>query len=268
VFTVLAWVAGVTVIAVIGLRLFAPRAMAPARAADPLAAKAAGDELLASRDTTVLVVVAHPDDVEWWAGGTAGMLARSNRVVLVMGTSGERGDSGLVPGLGPMREELQRVGGRILGYSDIVFLRNPDGGLAQAADFPAQVAAAFAKYDPATVITFDIERESAGYHHVDHEAAGRVAEKVARERGGSTLYLMHTSAPDVIVDYAPVKEAKAEAFAKLTSYHELVPIVGPLSTWASGLLGPSAPTYGSKAPYPEVGVEFGEVFRRVIVPAK
>lgn len=266
VLTVLAWVAGVAVVVVLGLRLFAPRAMAPTRAADPVAAKAAGDELLASRDTTVLIVVAHPDDVEWWAGGTAGMLARSNRVVLVVGTSGEKGDSGLVSGLGPIREELQRAGGRILGYSDVVFLRNPDGGLADAAAFPDQVADAFAKYDPATVITFDIERESAGYHHVDHEAAGRVAEKVARERGGLTLYLMHTSAPDVIVDYAPVKEAKAEAFAKLTSYHELVPVVGPLSTWASGLLGPSAPTYGSKASYPEVGVEFGEVFRRVIVP--
>jgi len=266
--TILGWVAGAAIVVVLGLRLAAPRAMAPARCADPVAAKAAGDALLASRDETVVIVIAHPDDVEWWAGGTAGMLARANRVVLVVGTSGEKGDSGLVPGLGSIREGLQRAGGEILGYGDIVFLRNPDGGLAESARFPSQVDAALARYEPAIVITFDTEREASGYHHVDHEAAGRVAEAAARARGGVTIYFMHTSAPDVLVDYAPVREEKAQAFAKLTSYHDLTPVIGPLSGWASGLLGSSAPTYGSKASYPEVDVAFGEVFRRVVVPAK
>jgi hypothetical protein len=70
------------------------------------------------------------------------------------------------------------------------------------------------------------------------------------------------------VDYAPVKDAKARAFAILTSYHDATPIVGWLSGIFAPLLGPSAPTYGSRAAYPQVGVDFGEVFRKVVVPAR
>jgi LmbE family N-acetylglucosaminyl deacetylase len=258
----------VLLLAFLALRLLAPRAMAPAQIADPVAAKAAGDALLASRDTTTLIVVAHPDDTEWWAAGTAAMLAEHNPVVLVVGTSGERGDGGLVANLASVRERLQREGGAVIGYSHISFLRNPDGGLASATAFPQQVEDAFRTYRPANVITFDAAKEAAGYHHPDHEAAGRVTAAVAEKLGGVTLYLMHTSAPDVLVDYGPVKDAKAKAFAILTSYHTLTPVVGWLSNVFGPLLGPAAPTYGARAAYPQVGVSFGEVFRKVVVPAK
>ena len=262
------WVLVIAAIAVLGLRLLAPRAVASARVADPAAAKAAGEAVLASRDATTLIVVAHPDDVEWWAGGTAALLARRGRVVLVVGTSGERGDGGLVPGLGAIRERLQREGGAVLGYSEIVFLQHPDGGLAQAAAFPSEVASAIAGVRPARIITFDVAKEAAGYHHVDHEAAGRVTAAAAQASGGVELLLMHTSAPDTIIDYAPVKDAKARAFAILTSYHDLTPVVGPLSNWFGSLVAGRTITYGSKASYPEVGIEYGEVFRRVVIPAK
>ena len=245
-----------------------PRVVGGARVADPVAAKAAGDALLASRDTTVLIVVAHPDDTEWWAGGTAAMLARGDRVVLVVGTSGEKGDAGLVPGLGAIREGLQRQGGAIIGYSDIVFLRHPDGGLGQAAAFPGEVAAAFAKYRPSTVITFDTAKEAAGYRHVDHEAAGRVAFAEAEKVGGVTLYLFQTAAPDVIVDYAPVAQQKARAFAVLTRYRDLAPVVGWVNVAVRGLGRTPAPVYGQQARYPEVGVAYGEVFRKVVVAKK
>jgi LmbE family N-acetylglucosaminyl deacetylase len=248
------------------LRLLAPRAMAPARVVDPAAAKAAGEALLASRETTTLIVVAHPDDVEWWAGGTAALLSGRGPVVLVVATSGERGNAGLVADLGSIREGLQREGGAVIGYSEIVFLRAPDGGLASAAGFPEQVEDAFRRYRPANVITFDVALEAAGYHHVDHEEAGRVTASVAQRTGGVTMYLMHTSAPDVLVDYATVKDTKAKAFKILTSYRGRAPVVGWLSGALGSLMGPSAPTYGSKSAYPGAGVEFGEVFRRVVVP--
>lgn len=264
---IILWVLTFAVIAIVGLRLLAPRAMAPARVTDPVAAKAAGQQMLASPGTT-LIVVAHPDDVEWWAGGTAALLAERGRVVLVLGTSGDRGDGGLVADLGPKREQLQREGGAVLGYSEIVFLRHPDGALASATAFPSEVRSAISTYHPTRIITFDVAKEAAGYHHVDHEAAGRVTAEVAQEVGGVTLDLMHTSAPDVLVDYAPVKDKKARAFAILTSYHELTPVVGPLSTWFGSLLGRQTVSYGSKASYPEAGIEYGEVFRSVVIPAK
>lgn len=269
-------VAVVTPLAAVALlfafaRLFGPRAMAPARVADPRAALAAGRELVDSTSTagaTTLVVVAHPDDLEWWAGGTAALLARRGDVIVVVGTSGEKGDAGLVPNLGALRERLQLESARILGFRKVIFLRHPDGGLAQAAAFPSEVASAVAAYRPANILTFDVAREAAGYHHVDHEAAGRVTAAVTEQLGGVTLYLFHTSAPDVLVDYGPVRDEKARAFAVMTSYHNAVPVVGWIGEQLGRLIAGGAVSYGSRSAYPEMGVQFGEVFRRVVVPAK
>lgn len=258
---------GVLLLGCVALWVLRPRLEGGVRPADVPAAKRAGDELLASAETTVLVVVAHPDDTEWWAGGTVASLAQHNRVLLIMGTSGDQGAGGNVPGLGPLREKLQREGGAFLGYSDIVFLRHADGALAQATEYPAEIEAAFARYRPSTVITFDVAKEGPVYHHPDHEAAGRTAMAVAEKLGGVTLYLFHTSAPDVIVDYGPVREKKREAFAVLQDYRSANPyfgwLVGPLNKALAGQAG-----YGGRAVYPEVGVEYGEVFRRFLVPAR
>jgi LmbE family N-acetylglucosaminyl deacetylase len=236
--------------------------------ADPPAAKLRGDELLASTDTTVLVFIAHPDDAEWWIGGTLGMLAERNRVVVVLGTSGDAGNGGFQSDLGEIREKLQLEGAKMLGYADVVFLRHPDGHLGEAEEYPGEVAALVEKEDPATVITFDTDRESGGYQHVDHEAAGRAALATARARGGIGLYLFHSSAPDVISDMGPMAEKKAEALSLLASYHDTSPF-----GWLSSLARSSGAereviSYGGRSRFPEVGVEYGELFRREMVPAR
>jgi len=173
-----------------------PRGVSRGRAttlADPVAAKAAGDGLLATRDATVVISVAHPDDAEWYAGGTAAALARDNHVIVLLGTSGDKGAGGW-PGIAAVRERLQIEGARIAGYSDVVFLRHPDQGLASAASYPAEVKSALSRYGAGIVMTFDVDKEAQGYRHVDHEAAGRTAAAVAMELGGVTLYLFSSSA--------------------------------------------------------------------------
>ena len=231
---------------------------------DPVAAKTAGDELLASRETTVLVVVAHPDDLEFYGGGTAISLAKSNKVILLMGTSGDKGAGGW-PGVAPVREKLMLETAKIAGYSDVIFLRHPDQGLGQATSYPGEVKAAFEQYRPTIVLSFDTTDEAQGYRHVDHEAAGRAAAAVAKELGGVTLYLFSSSAPDVIVDYSPVAATKAKAFATVGDYRTVNPLyawfVAPVLKLRSGTPGP---TYGMRASFPVVGVSYGEVFRKVV----
>ena len=262
-------VAAGLLVAIAAIYLLRPgRGLGEALPIDPAAAKAAGDQLLASRDTTVLVVVAHPDDAEYWAGGTLALLARHDHVVLLMGTSGEKGDAGLVPGLAAIRERLQREAGAILGYRDIVFLRNPDGGLSQAAAYRGEVESAFRKYRPTIVVTFDIAKEAAVYHHPDHEAAGRTATAIAESAGGVTLYLFHTRAPDVAVDYSAVRDSKARAFAILGSYRDYAPVVGWLNRVLRGPLGRSGVSYGGRAVLARVGIAYGELFRKVVVPKR
>jgi LmbE family N-acetylglucosaminyl deacetylase len=261
--TVALVVMGLLVLGVVVLLVFGPRfAHTSVRPADVKAAKAAGDELLASRGSTFLVFIAHPDDAEWWAGGTLAMLAKQNAVIVVLGTSGDAGNGGLQSDLGQIREKLQLEGAKVSGYTDVVFLRHPDGHLAEVAEYPGEVADIVRSYRPDGIFTFDTEKEGPVYHHVDHEAAGRAALAAARGTGDTTLYFLHTSAPDVIVDFAPAKEAKAAALSILWSYHD----TGPLGffskvTRASGLERRAEDSI-SRSPYPEVGVEYGEVFRQ------
>jgi LmbE family N-acetylglucosaminyl deacetylase len=268
------WLVAVVVVALLIVAAGVTFALRPsggltdAAPADPAAAKIAGERLLASRDATILVVVAHPDDAEYWAGGTLALLARHNRVVLLMGTSGDKGDAGLVPGLGAIRERLQREAGRILGYRDIVFLRNPDGGLAASTAYPGEVRRAFATYRPTIVVTFDIAEEAAVYHHPDHEAAGRAATAVANDVGGLTLYLMHTRAPDVVIDYGAVRTEKARAFTVLGSYRDYAPVVGWLNRALRTIGGPRSLSYAGRAVLPSVGISYGELFREVVVPKR
>lgn len=260
-------IAGVLFAAFVAATWFGPRlSRGSMRPADVPAAKAAGDELLASSGKTFLVFVAHPDDAEWWAGGTLGMLARHNAVILVMGTSGEAGNSGLTPELGALREKLQLEAGSILGYTDVVFLRHPDGHLAEAQEYPGDVRDIMARYSPDGVLTFDTEKEGPVYHHADHENAGRVALAAARDLGSTTLYFIHTSAPDVIVDFEPVATRKQKALSALWSYHDAGPF-GWLNRLGGALgLQRRVGSFGGRTPFPEVGVDNGEQFRREVVP--
>lgn len=249
--------------------ILAPRAMHGAvRPSDVRAAKAAGDELAASSGRTLLVFTAHPDDLEWWAGGTVALLARRNRVILVLGTSGDAGNGGLQSDLGRIRERLQSEGAAVLGLADVIFLRHPDGGLASAGGYPGEVLDLVRRYRPDAVITFDTEREGPVYHHEDHRAAGRAALAAARATGGATLYFIHTSAPDVIVDFETARAAKAEALTILWSYHDTSPL-GFISTLTRRLgLERRAEDRMSRTPFPEVGVAYGEVLRREVVPER
>ncbi|MDO8916243.1 MAG: PIG-L family deacetylase [Coriobacteriia bacterium] len=265
--TVALIIAAVLVAAFAASRWLGPRAAHfGATPADVPAAKAAGAELLAAADETFLVFVAHPDDAEWWAGGTLGMLAKHNDVVLVMGTSGDAGNGGLTPGLGAIREELQLKAAKILGYADVVFLRHPDGHLAEAKEYPGEVLDLVQRYAPQGVITFDTEEEGPVYHHVDHEAAGRAALGAARELGSTTLYFIHTSAPDVLVDFEPVATAKQDALTAVWGYHEAGPF-GWINRLSSALgIDRHVGGLGGRSSFPEVGVEYGEQLRREVVP--
>ena len=83
--------------------------------------------------TPVLVVTPHPDDAEGGAGGTmARWAAEGRKVVLVVCTNGDKGtsDRSFTPAkLAETREKEQRAAAKVLGLSDVVFLRIPDQGL-------------------------------------------------------------------------------------------------------------------------------------------
>ncbi|RJQ55931.1 MAG: PIG-L family deacetylase [Actinobacteria bacterium] len=229
-------------------------------------AKRNGVEMSRLKGRTVVSVVAHPDDAEWYAGGALALLKENgNRVVVVVGTSGEQGGNG-IPELAKTREAEQRRAGEILGYDRIVFARNPDRGLKNDRHFRSQLLDVFRQEKPDVLITFDSAQPAIGYRHSDHLAAGAASLEVAEDfETVRRAYLFSSANPDVLLEIAPVVEEKDAARQAHESQNE--PRQGAAG-WLLRLLRHISPAgsrsgmrAGSANPYPEAGIEYGEPYR-------
>jgi LmbE family N-acetylglucosaminyl deacetylase len=124
----------------------------------------------------VLVIAAHPDDSEFGAAGTVALWVQAGRrVTYVVCTSGEKGTSDplLTPELlAPIREEEQRAAARTLGVQEVVFLRRPDQGLEDTAEFRKLIVRMIRTVRPSIVMTSDPYRRY--IWHRDHRIIGQV----------------------------------------------------------------------------------------------
>jgi len=124
----------------------------------------------------VLVIAAHPDDSEFGAAGTVAQWVQAGRrVAYLVCTSGEKGtsDPALTPELlAPIREEEQRAAARTLGVQEVVFLRLPDQGLEDTAEFRKLIVRMIRTVRPKIVMTSDPYRRY--IWHRDHRIIGQV----------------------------------------------------------------------------------------------
>jgi LmbE family N-acetylglucosaminyl deacetylase len=122
-----------------------------------------------------LIVSAHPDDAEFGAAGTiARWILEGKQVVYVVCTSGEKGTSDRTMNperLALIREMEQEAAARVLGVRKVVFLRLPDQGLEDTADFRKMIVRAIRIYRPTTVVTSDPYRRYVW--HRDHRIVGQ-----------------------------------------------------------------------------------------------
>jgi len=90
-----------------------------------------------------LVVVAHPDDADFWAGGTVACWSAAGIVVtyLVLTDGDAGGFDSAVPraDIPRIRRSEQQVAARILGVRDIRFLRLNEGTIGQGIDRRRQI---------------------------------------------------------------------------------------------------------------------------------
>jgi LmbE family N-acetylglucosaminyl deacetylase len=125
----------------------------------------------------ILVVAAHPDDLETTSGGTLALLiGRGVEVALLLGTDGDIGThdpSFTREALAAVRREETLAGAAALGIRDVFFLGHHDGELVADLVLRAEVAAIFRRWQPDTIFTFD--PAWGGQAHPDHTAAGRAA---------------------------------------------------------------------------------------------
>jgi LmbE family N-acetylglucosaminyl deacetylase len=165
----------------------------------------AGEEAKpAEKVQRLMVVAAHPDDLETACGGTVALLIRSGvEVTLVLGTDGDIGthDPTMTrENLAAIRREETLEAGRVLGLRDVVFLGRHDGELVPDLALRAEIAHAYRRYQPDTVFAFD--PHWAGQAHPDHSAAGRAAVDAYMP---SKMELYH---PEQLVDGVKVADVK------------------------------------------------------------
>jgi len=133
----------------------------------------------------VMSIHAHPDDQEFTVGGTLAKWARAgSTIVTVCITSGNAGSNEHTPPemtralLAPIREEEQRNACRVLGISDVIFLRYEDGVLEPSIALRRDLTRLIRRHRPDAVVCGDPTVRFYGttyLNHPDHRAAASVA---------------------------------------------------------------------------------------------
>jgi LmbE family N-acetylglucosaminyl deacetylase len=125
----------------------------------------------------VLVVVAHPDDIDFGVAGTiAGWTDAGVEVAYCLATYGDAGGFDDTPReqMPALREAEQRAAAKAVGVSDVTFLGYPDGRVYVDHDLRRDIARQIRRVRPQRVVCPSPERNWAriGPSHPDHLAVG------------------------------------------------------------------------------------------------
>ena len=169
-------------------------------------------ELLVGAPRRVLALTAHPDDLEFFCGGTLRRMALAgSRITAVVLSDGEK--RGNWRDLAQQRQEEQREAARLQGYESVTFLGLPDFGLPEDPRLEMVVTRAWDQIAPEIIFAFDPKELIPQIANRDHKALGRTVLDLARARlfTGAQVYFYGTYHPDVLVDITPVMADKRKA---------------------------------------------------------
>ena len=141
----------------------------------------------------ILVVTAHPDDLDFGAGGTiAQWSAKGIKISYCICTNGDQG--GVDPSI--TREEMKQIrrreqtdAGKVLGVTDIHFLDYRDGWLTPTIELRKDIVRVIRKVRPQRMLIQSPERNwnRLGASHPDHLAAGEAAIQAIYPDSGLSL---------------------------------------------------------------------------------
>ena len=130
---------------------------------------------------SVLVVTAHPDDVDFGAAGSVAAFVKAGvPVAYCIVTDGDAGGSDRSVGrvaMATLRRDEQRAAAAEVGVSDLVFLGYPDGRLTPSIELRRDISRQIRRVRPDRLVCQSPERlwERIGASHPDHLAAGEAA---------------------------------------------------------------------------------------------
>jgi LmbE family N-acetylglucosaminyl deacetylase len=144
-----------------------------------------------------LCIVAHPDDIEFYCGGTVLKMSRRGVLVdLVLATSGDKGARDVSKSraqVAKTREREQESAANVLGAGRVSFLRHPDAELIESLALRKEFVRELRTSKPDVLLTFD---PNVNYrYHPDHRVVGRVALDAAWPSARDPLAYPESGAP-------------------------------------------------------------------------
>jgi LmbE family N-acetylglucosaminyl deacetylase len=142
--------------------------------------------------SSALVVMAHPDDMEY--GGAAAVAAwtrAGRRVAYLLVTKGEAGIDSMPPEeAARVRVGEQRESAAIVGVEEVEFLDHPDGVIHYGLELRRDIAAAIRRHRPEVVVAVN-HRETYGGRYLnmaDHRWTGLATIDAVRDAGNRWVF--------------------------------------------------------------------------------
>lgn len=129
----------------------------------------------------ILLIVAHPDDIDFGTGGSvATWTGEGHEVTYCLITSGDAGgyDQGISRAdMAELRQKEQRAAAAVLGVDAVHFLGWPDGRLSVTHELRRDLTRVIRQVRPDRVVTQSPQRDLRSMYgsHPDHTAAGEAA---------------------------------------------------------------------------------------------
>jgi LmbE family N-acetylglucosaminyl deacetylase len=146
---------------------------------------------------TVLVVTAHPDDLDFGAGGTlAAWIEKGIEVHYLICTNGDQGGEWinvLPENMPAIRQKEQRDAAAVIGTKSVEFLNYVDGHLAPTHELREKIVRHIRKIKPDRMVIQSPERnwERIGASHPDHLAAGEAAIQAVYPDSRNPMAFLH-----------------------------------------------------------------------------
>lgn len=145
----------------------------------------------------ILVILAHPDDPEFFCGATLAKWARDGHAITyLLLTCGDKGFNPTThPEMTPenlcgIRHEEQRNAAKVIGAQSVHFMDLPDGYLIPSLDLRRDIVREIRKHKPDILVTCDPQNLFAmyGINHPDHRACGQVVLDAVFPAAGNVAY--------------------------------------------------------------------------------
>ncbi len=149
-------------------------------------------EMLPEDWQTALAIVAHPDDLEYsTASAVARWTAQGKHVSYLLVTSGEAGIDAIPPSqAGPLREEEERRGARLVGVDTVDFLGYTDGVVEYSLALRRDISRYIRRYRPDILVTTNHHLTWPGHmlNMADHRWVGQAVLDAARDAGNRWIF--------------------------------------------------------------------------------